>query len=176
MPVTIKKKGEQEDDEQAECFTRFIYKPHWFVVSQTDGQPLADAVLPTWNRAQAIEALNVTEEPFAMMNGNCPGLRTPGARSPYRRWRRCPSRPHSHELAHVLLGHTAEGEHADDEMTPRNLRECEAEAVALLWLCGTGICRASSSRGATFKRGGEPANPIPERSRTAHPEGRRSDS
>ena len=37
-----------------------------------------------------------------------------------------------HELAHVLLGHTSEGQQADGDLTPRNLRECEAEAVALL--------------------------------------------
>ena len=37
-----------------------------------------------------------------------------------------------HELAHVCLGHTSEGEETDGEITPRNLRECEAEAVALL--------------------------------------------
>ena len=37
-----------------------------------------------------------------------------------------------HELAHVLLGHTTEGEQNDGEFTPRSLRECEAEAVALL--------------------------------------------
>jgi hypothetical protein len=32
----------------------------------------------------------------------------------------------------VLLGHTAEGLQADSEIMPRNLRACEAEAVALI--------------------------------------------
>jgi hypothetical protein len=42
-----------------------------------------------------------------------------------------PHKTRFHELAHVLLGHTVEGVQADGEITPRNLRECEA-AVALL--------------------------------------------
>ena len=44
-----------------------------------------------------------------------------------------------HELAHVVLGHTAEGTLEDDERTPRSLREVEAESVALL-------CCAATSR------------------------------
>ena len=45
-----------------------------------------------------------------------------------------PHKTRFHELAHVLLGHTNEGTLNDDERTPRNLRECEAESVALLCL------------------------------------------
>lgn len=39
-----------------------------------------------------------------------------------------------HELAHVVLGHTAEGQKSDTEVTPRDIREAEAEGVAYL-LC-----------------------------------------
>jgi hypothetical protein len=57
-----------------------------------------------------------------------------------------------HELAHVLLGHTSEGDQNDGELTPRNLRECEAESVALLCcaaldLPGVEFSLATSSRG-----------------------------
>src|SRR5688572_13653806 len=47
MPVTIKAKAkddqaiatEQPDaDSKPETFTRFVYRPNWFVLSQTDGQ------------------------------------------------------------------------------------------------------------------------------------------
>ena len=34
-----------------------------------------------------------------------------------------PHKTRFHELAHVLLGHTAEGQQSDGEVTPRNLRE-----------------------------------------------------
>src|SRR5207248_6188448 len=68
-----------------------------------------------------------------------------------------------HELAHVLLGHTGEGEQNDGELTPRNLRECEAESVALL------CCAALDLPGVEFSRGyiqsyWGTGNPIPERS------------
>jgi hypothetical protein len=52
-----------------------------------------------------------------------------------------------HEAAHVLLGHTAESDFADTERTPKNLREVEAEAVALL------CCEALNLEGATYCRG-----------------------
>jgi hypothetical protein len=35
-----------------------------------------------------------------------------------------------HELAHIELGHTTESDFTDTDITPRSLREAEAEAVA----------------------------------------------
>ena len=63
----------------------------------------------------------------------------------------------------MLLGHTSEGAQHDDEITPRNLRECEAEAVALL------CCAALELPGVEYSRGYIQSwwgvgNPIPERS------------
>ena len=49
-------------------------------------------------------------------------------------------------MAHVLL-HTSEGSFTDTEQTPRNLREVEAEAVALL------CCEALGLEGADYARG-----------------------
>jgi len=46
-----------------------------------------------------------------------------------------------------VIGHTAEADFADTEMTPRNLREVEAEAVALL------CCEALELEGAEYCRG-----------------------
>jgi hypothetical protein len=45
-----------------------------------------------------------------------------------------PHKTRFHELAHVVLGHASEAEAGltDSEMTPRSLREVEAEAVALV--------------------------------------------
>ena len=50
-------------------------------------------------------------------------------------------------LAHVVLGHTTEADFTDTERTPRNLREVEAEAVALL------CCEALNLEGADYCRG-----------------------
>ena len=70
-------------------------------------------------------------------------------------------------MAHVLL-HTSEGDFTDTEQTPRNLREVEAESVALL------CCEALNLEGADYCRGyiqnwlyqgiGYDADAIPEKS------------
>src|SRR5437588_13045534 len=70
-------------------------------------------------------------------------------------------------MAHVLL-HTSEGDFTDTEQTSRNLREVEAESVALL------CCEALGLEGAEYARGyiqnwlyegiGYDADAIPERS------------
>ena len=53
-----------------------------------------------------------------------------------------PSQALFHELAHVALGHSEEGDLSDTETTPRNIREVEAEAVALLCCESIGLPRA----------------------------------
>jgi hypothetical protein len=68
-----------------------------------------------------------------------------------------------HELAHVLLGHTTEGDQADSEHTPRNLKECEAEAVALLCCAALDLPGVECCRGYIQSWWGL-GNPIPERS------------
>ena len=54
-----------------------------------------------------------------------------------------------HELAHVVLGHTAEGSGLTDhdERTPKDVREVEAEAVA--YIC----CQSLNLPGEAFSRG-----------------------
>lgn len=66
------------------------------------------------------------------------------------------------------MGHTTEADFADDEMTPRSLREVEAESVALL------CCECLGLEGAEYCRGyiqnwighggGSNAEAIPEKS------------
>jgi antirestriction protein ArdC len=58
-----------------------------------------------------------------------------------------PNKTRFHELAHVILGHTAEADFTDTELTPKSLREVEAEAVALL------CCEALNIEGADYCRG-----------------------
>jgi len=45
-----------------------------------------------------------------------------------------PHKTRFHEIAHVVLGHTKEGQLSDSESTPRDVREVEAEGVAYI-LC-----------------------------------------
>ena len=147
MPITVKRKAETLDDEvDAAVLTRFVYKSRWFVLSQTEGEPLPEQPIPAWDRARALDALHIEEIPFTHTDGNCLGYARERsiAISPVNP---LPHKTRFHELAHVLLGHTAEGMQADTEITPRNQRECEAEAVALLCcaaleLPGIAECRA----------------------------------
>jgi hypothetical protein len=46
------------------------------VLSQTSGQPYTPPALPGWDKARAFEALDVTEIPFDLMDGNCQGYAT----------------------------------------------------------------------------------------------------
>ncbi len=156
MPVTIKRKtdkttttGDAKADETANAveFTKFLYKRHWFVLSQTEGEEYTPADLPEWQESRALAALNIERVRFQHLNGNAQGyaLHRQVAVSPIAF---TPSRTLFHELAHVVLGHTSELERMDDdELTPRNLREVEAECVALL------CCESLSLDGSEFSRG-----------------------
>lgn len=163
-PVTVKRTTTSDDgQEETQAAMWFVYKPLWFVLAQTEGQAMPEPVTPTWEKDRALAALNVLEVPFEALNGNCLG---------YARVRSIainpvnplPWKTRFHELAHVVLDHTSEGiEQSDGELTPRNLRECEAEAVALL------CCAALNLPGVAFARGyiqswWGTANPIPESS------------
>jgi antirestriction protein ArdC len=163
QPVTVKRTVETNDgtdDEQT--FTRFVYRPHWFVLAQTEGQELAPTPIPSWDRATALAALNITEVPFDMMDGNVQGFArarsvsvSPIAANPFKTT--------VHEVAHVLLGHTAEGEQADSDITPRNLREAEAECVAMLCCAALDLPGVEQCRGYIQSWWGA-GNPIPEKS------------
>ena len=154
MPLTFKRKAEQmsseqSDDSQAaetEVITGFVWKPNWFVLAQTDGEPVAMPEIPAWDKAKALAALNITEAEFSHTNGNTQGyaVKRQVAISPLAE---LPHKTLFHELAHVELGHTSETDVSDSESTPRSLREVEAEAVALI------LCESLSLPGAEYCRG-----------------------
>ena len=163
MPVTVKRRTETDDaSDDAEVFTRFVFRPNWFVLAQTDGTDLSQAPLPSWDAARALQALDVTETPFDLTDGNVLGFAR-GRSIAINPVNPMAHKTRFHELAHVLLGHTTEGDHADNEQTPRNLRECEAEAVALLCCAALELPGIDCARGYIQSWWGQ-GNPIPERS------------
>jgi hypothetical protein len=102
--------------------------------------------LPGWNAEQALAALNIEQISFTHTDGNCQGY----ARQRQIAINPVAQLPHKtlfHEAAHVVLAHTTESDFADAEQTPKNLREVEAEAVALL------CCEALNLAGAAYCRG-----------------------
>ncbi len=173
MPITAKRKAKDDqpvndgtDDGKPETFTRFIYRPNWFVLAQTDGQDIEPVTIPEWDQARALETLGIVEEVFTGMDGNCQGYARQRsiAVSPVAE---LPHKTRFHELAHVVLGHTAEAEAglSDSDMTPRSLREVEAEAVALVCLEALGLPGVDHSRGyLQYWNARLGAEPIPERS------------
>ena len=168
MPIQRKRKAETVDpdtgetDTEAAVWTQFIYKPRWFVLSQTEGDALPEAPIPAWDRAQALDALDVQEIPFEHTDGNCLGLarKRSIAVNPINP---LPHKTRFHELAHILLGHTSEGEQADSEIMPRSLRECEAESVALLCCAALDLPGVAECRGYIQRWWGQ-GHEIPERS------------
>ncbi len=166
MPITVKRTRKahevQTDPDAPDRMTWFVYKARWFVLSQTDGDPIPAPETPTWDQARALQSLGVTEIPFTLTNGNCLGYAKDRsiAVNPVNPM---PHKTRFHELAHVLLGHTAEGEQQDGDLTPKNLRECQAEAVALICCEALDLPGAEESRGYIQHWWGQ-GNPIPERS------------
>ena len=166
MPITVKRRPRnhvaETDADEPDVMTWFVYKRRWFVLSQTEGEPLPEPEIPAWDRAQALEALHIDEIPFDLTDGNSLGVARDRsiAINPVNP---LPHKTRFHELAHVLLGHTSEGQQADSEITPRNLRECEAEAVALLCCAALDLPGVDESRGYIQSWWGQD-NPIPERS------------
>src|SRR6266581_9715985 len=51
MPVTCTRKASDPADPDAKpgTFTRFVYRPDWFVLSQTDGDALTTPAIPAWD-------------------------------------------------------------------------------------------------------------------------------
>ena len=150
MPITRKVRNEEtsesEGTNEEHTFTSFVYKPRWFVVGQTVGDEFTAPRVPEWDAMRALEALRIEQIAFRETNGNVQGYarKREVAINPVAQ---LPIKTLLHELAHVLLGHTTEADFTDTERTPRNLREVEAEAVALL------CCEALNLEGADYCRG-----------------------
>lgn len=167
MPVQRKRTIESTDDaghatSEEVTFTKFIYRRNWFVLAQTAGQDYTPPPPPGWDKARALAALDITEIPFAHYDGNCQGYArarsiaiNPVAAHPYKTT--------FHELAHIVIGHTAEGEMRDDERTPRNVRELEAEATAMLCCAALGLPGIEDSR-AYVQHWFGTGQPVPEAS------------
>jgi hypothetical protein len=168
MPITCKRHNDTDDDESDSqgTFTSFVYKARWFVLSQTEGQDLEPQVTPEWDAERALKTLCIERITFDNSDGNCQGFAR-GSQIAINPVAQLPHKTLFHEMAHVLL-HTSEGDFTDTEQTPRNLREVEAESVALL------CCEALNLEGADYCRGyiqnwlyqgiGYAADAIPEKS------------
>ena len=152
MPITGKRTKTVTGEDGAEqgeefAFTHFTYRAHWFTLCQTEGTEYQPPALPEWNERTALAALNIEREPFEDLDGNTQGYAKRGRKVAVSPIAAQPFKTLFHELAHVCLGHTGDGDLSDSEATPRDLREMEAEAVALLCCESLGLPGAEYSRG-----------------------------
>jgi len=146
MPVTITKKDDS-GEKTGDVFQLFVLKNNWFAMSQTEGADYQhEQVTPEWSKELALSALGITEVAFNMMDGNCQGYAT-GKNIAVNPVAVLPHKTRFHELAHVVLGHTAEHTMSDSERTPKCIKEVEAESVA--YIC----CSVLNLDGLTESRG-----------------------
>ena len=162
MPLAYKKRVRQENQdgepattpvahdnkEEGEEITqyRFALRPYWFVLAQTDGEAAFTPSIPGFDLATALRELRIEQAEFTSTDGNAQGYAferiiaiNPLAQLPHK--------TAFHELGHIVLGHTEEGRLVDSALTPRNIREVEAESVVLICceamvLAGTEYARA----------------------------------
>ena len=145
MPVTINKKDDA-GQKTGDVFQMFTVRANWFTLSQTEGDEFVNEVkTPDWNPTLALSALNITEVNFNYADGNCQGYAT-GRNIAINPVAALPHKTRFHELAHIVLGHTAEHTMTDSETTPKDIKEVEAECVAyiccsILGLTGLEECR-----------------------------------
>jgi len=170
MPLTRKRRNvesdEKNDPKEEPIFMTFVHKARWFVVSQTYGNELGPIMIPEWDAERALTTLCIERITFDKTDGNCQGFAR-GSQIAINPVAQLPHKTLFHEMAHVVL-HASEGDFTDTEQTPRNLREVEAESVALL------CCEALGLEGADYARGyiqnwlyqgiGYDADAIPEKS------------
>jgi hypothetical protein len=150
----MKEDGTEQEEEFV--LTHFTYKAHWFVLSQTEGKEYQAPVIPEWNEQKALEALNIQRAEFEDLDGNIQGYAKRGGKIAVSPIAALPRKTLFHEIAHSLL-HCGEGDLADTENTPPDVREVEAEAVALLCCESLGLLGGEFSRGyiqAFLKTGG----------------------
>lgn len=133
MPVTISKK-DAAGEKTGEVFSMFTMRNNWFVLGQTEGAEYVNEVaIPAWDKAAALAKLDISEVRFDHADGNCQGYAS-GRTIAINPVAVLPHKTRFHELAHVVLGHTTDEVMADSEVTPRDIREVEAESVAYI-LC-----------------------------------------
>lgn len=150
QPFTVedKKFSEQNPDKPKRFKRIFLWKKGWFCLSQTGGKDIdpAEFQIKDWNFEKALELLDIKQVPFTMTDGNVQGyaqkrtlaLNPVGAE---------PIKTAFHEIAHIMLGHTEINVDHNIENLPRNLREAEAESVAMICCESLGIPGAEYCRG-----------------------------
>jgi antirestriction protein ArdC len=150
MPMQYKKRvpkdDEQEEESEEVMRSTFGFRAYWFVLAQTDGEAMDKLPIPGFHLETALRELNIKRTEFDEMNGNIQGFAI-GREIAVSPIAAIPHKTTFHEIAHCVLLHTTNEKLVDSEDTPMNLREVEAEAVALI------CCETLGLDGAAYARG-----------------------
>lgn len=146
-PIT----GKEEEVEKKFTYRKFYLWKKWFVLSQTTGEEYELPETGEWSLTRALEILDIDQVPFTSTDGTCLGsarMDDGQKQITINPFADDHIRVAIHEIAHHEIGHTAENiELIDNDKTPRNLREVEAEAVALI------VCESLELEGSVHSRG-----------------------
>jgi len=147
MPVTGKHKERDASGTEVErMYQLFVLKNHWFVLSQTEGNEYTPEPLPEWNEDVALQNLNIRKTDFDLLDGNAQGYAALDRLVSVSPIAKNPLKTLFHEIAHVLLDHSADSVLADTDHTPRSVKELEAESVAMLCCASLGLPGIEYSR------------------------------
>lgn len=155
MPVTYKKRvtsiapaesTEGTEESHDEMRQLFVFRNYWFVLAQTEGEAPYEQAIPGFDLDAALQSLDITRTPFDEINGNVQGFahQREIAVSPIAE---LALKTTLHEMAHVVLGHTTSQKLVDLEHIDRNIREVEAESVALICCESLGLPGTEAARG-----------------------------
>lgn len=153
-PAPVKKTDKKTGEETT--FTRFYLRRSAFPYSLTEGPEIEWPELPEWDWHRALAALDIEQVPFEWIDGNKQGysIARTVAVSPVAVY---PLRTGFHELAHVVLGHTAPetagGEVVDGARLCRGVAEFQAESVAYLVAHETGLTAWAPDESRAYVQG-----------------------
>lgn len=124
------RKTDEETGEKVVVAMRFKLKRSTFSYSNTVGPDVTWPELPAWDAQRALAALDITQVPYALIDGNCQGysFERNVAVSPVAKF---PVKTLFHELGHVMLCHTTDSAEGESPCS-RGVAEFGAEAVAYL--------------------------------------------
>jgi hypothetical protein len=147
-PIIVTLKDDLDDEGKPKQILKFKLVRCLFTVSETIGEELPPYVPPEWDESRALSELEITKVPFDMLDGNCQGFsyERKVAINPVAGY---PLKTMFHELAHIILGHTAPAK-VEEYRSHRGIKEFQAEAVAYLCMNDIGALEhmdAAGSRG-----------------------------
>lgn len=131
-PIVYQTKSDTEEKSEGverSVLGGFRLSAKWFCLEQTEGADFIEEIkIPTWDAQKAMASLNIEEVGFDSVVGNLMGYAQANkiAINPLNPFKH---KTRFHEVAHIVLGHTAENKH-----DVKSVKEVEAEGVAFM-LC-----------------------------------------